>query len=312
MNYHSLFPFLSSIVFLGLGFFVFLNGPKSRLNISYSLWALMTAWWQGSWAVLFTVSDPTLADFLVKVGYTGITFLPITYYHFVVEFLGIKEKKLWVLSSYGIGAVFVLLLWKTNFYINGFYSYPWGYYPKAGILHPVFLGFLSYLAFQGFYLPYEYGKRNIDKPFRYNQIRYVFFGNIIYGLAAMDFMNNYGFRAYPLGFVPIFISSIIFSYAIYRYKLMDINLVFRYAAIYSIFACLVGAPVALAGWMIQSWLFSTIMGLCAIFASPWLFSKLRQSLTSTVDRLPLFKGRYEKLSNLRRRQNSIAEAKSVE
>jgi two-component system, CAI-1 autoinducer sensor kinase/phosphatase CqsS len=157
---YSIAPLVSSVLFLLLCFFIVQHRFKS-LNLTYAFFTFLTAWWQGSWAVLFNVHDPKLADFIVRVGYSGITFLPVAYYHFVVELLKLKDRRKLVLFSYGIAIVFLLLLWNSNLYVDGFYKYDWGYYPKAGILHPIYLVFLNVLAFQGFYLPYKFSKQTI-------------------------------------------------------------------------------------------------------------------------------------------------------
>jgi signal transduction histidine kinase len=93
---------------------------------------------------------------------------------------------------------------------------------------------------------------------------------------------------------------------------MDINLVFRYATVYSFFALILGIPVCALAWWIQSQVFSSVLVLFATLFSPYLFLKLRSWLTAAVDQLPPFKGRYERLQDLKKYQDAIAQSQTVE
>ena len=82
MSIFSLPPLISSLLFLLLGVFVFLKNKKSIVNITFSLICLSTVWWQFSWFILFNIKDEFWATLLVRIGYMGIIFIPITFFHF--------------------------------------------------------------------------------------------------------------------------------------------------------------------------------------------------------------------------------------
>jgi len=249
MNPYSLPPLISSILFLLIGGFCFLKNRKSVVNLTFSLLCLATIWWQFSWFILFNTKAETLANFVVKLGYTGIIFIPITFFHFFTSFLKAEKDKWLVFLSYVIGLFFVLVLWFTNYFINGFYKYYWGFYPRAGFLHPFHLAQLSVLAFRALVLLISHLKRQKLSALRYNQIKYVLLALIAYIPATSDYVVNYGLEFYPVGFIFISIFASITAYAIITYRLMDINVVVTRGTIFGVvYTFVLGIPVAVWFW----------------------------------------------------------------
>jgi len=147
LTIYTLLPLTSAILFLLLGLFVYLNNRKSIINITFFLLCFVTFWWQFSWFILFNTQNETLASYLVKIGYMGIIFIPIFFFHFFISFLKEVVKKIdkyLLYLSYFLAIVFEFFLINTNLFISGFYQYFWGFYPKAGILHPLIFSFLLF------------------------------------------------------------------------------------------------------------------------------------------------------------------------
>ena len=120
LNLYTIPPLVSSLAFLALGIFVFLKNKKESINKTFLYVCLATFWWQFSWFILFGANDEITASYMVMVGYVGIIFIPITFYHFFVNLIG-KEKtteKWFVYFSYGAGLVFLYLFFMTHYLIN--------------------------------------------------------------------------------------------------------------------------------------------------------------------------------------------------
>lgn len=293
MSAYSIPPLVSSILFFSLGLFCYLKNKKSKVNISFALMCLTTVWWQGSWAVLFNVKDPSIASFLVRFGYIGITFIPITFYHFTIEFLNRQEEKKLVWLSYLIGAFLVIMLWATDLYIRGYYVFYWGYYPKAGLLfHPIYLAMLSIQALRMLYLLYINLKYKLLDPIKRNQIKYMFWAIFFYTFASADFADNYGLEIYPLGFIPILIFMAIIGHTIARYRLLDINFVIRKIIAYA------GVILLLAGFVAGIYLLhlSENTKLLLYFVTASVFTVLSPKIItrteSAVNNI-LYKGKYD-------------------
>ncbi|PIQ88702.1 MAG: hypothetical protein COV72_07175 [Candidatus Omnitrophica bacterium CG11_big_fil_rev_8_21_14_0_20_42_13] len=249
MSIYSVSPLICSLLALSFGFFVYFHNRKSQVNISFGLLCLSTFWWQFSWFILFNIQDRSLVSCLTKIGYTGIIWIPFTFYHFVIYWLGLHKEKILLYLSYILGFVFLVILWSSDLFLKGFYEYRWGYYPKAGLLHPLYLAILSIVAARVFWvLGLSLKTRNLSAVQR-NQFKYTITSFAIYTLASIDFIINYGIEFYPFGFSFVILSLFLVAYAIFKYRLMDINVVFARASIFIIvYALVLGIPFSLVSW----------------------------------------------------------------
>jgi len=280
LNIYTLPPLVSSMAFLALGFFIYLKNRKAAINRTFLLVCLVTFWWQFSWFILFSANNAAVADYLVKIGYIGIIFIPITFYHFFTHLIGKATKPERILTGlfYVIGLVFVYLLFFTDYLINGFYHYFWSFYPRAGVLHPIYLLFLSFLTVRIFYLSLkELGAAREISSYRYYQIKYVLLALVVYIAAASDFAVNYGFEFYPFGFLFILVFLVIFAYTIVRHRLMDIKMVLRRSFVYLFSVMAVAIPASIALYLAN--LFSphyiTYVSIAALIFSVSVFSPIR-------------------------------------
>lgn len=234
LNYSSIPPLISSILFILIGLTVYSNNKKSSLNKSFFALCIATFIWQFTMFLLFNTTEPSLAGVLVKIAHVGIIFLPVFIYHFS---LSLNKKKnnidnLFLVTNYVMAIFFELLLF-TDLFINGYYEYFWSFYPKAGIFHPVYLFLLAatFLRTQYNFLINFYSKK--DSPDKlYYQVKYIFWAIIFYSLASFDFLLNYGVELYPIGFVFILIFMLITAYAIIKHRFMDIKIVLRQSSVY--------------------------------------------------------------------------------
>jgi len=151
MSIYSIPPLICSLLALFLGLIVYEKINKSSINTAFFFLCLTVFWWQFDWFILFNIKNESLASFIIKVGYSGIIFIPPTCYLFVIKFLKLKER-LVIRLVYTVGLVFMLFLWFSNYFIDGFYKYSWGFYPKANFLHLVYLCLISFLIIRGLIL----------------------------------------------------------------------------------------------------------------------------------------------------------------
>jgi signal transduction histidine kinase len=180
------------------------------------------------------VEATSTAEIIARLGYSGIIFIPIVFFHFVVEFTRAVREQLLVRLFYVLGVLFFVSVWKTNDFVAGVYRYAWGFYPRAGALHPVYLAVLVMMLASGLWLLWQYKFQSADQANRLNQTKYVITSTIIYSMASIDFFANYGIGYYPLGLLFTNIHACIIAYAIIQYRLLDVTVVIKRSLIYAL------------------------------------------------------------------------------
>jgi two-component system, CAI-1 autoinducer sensor kinase/phosphatase CqsS len=217
---YSLLPALVSGLFIAYGFYVLAAKGLNHTTGSFFLLCITTFFWQGTWAVLYTVEeDPARADHLIRFGYVLIAFLPTTLYHFLSEISERASERRWVMASYAASAVFAVLSVSGDLFIHGHYQYFFGYYPKAGILHPLHVLQTTVVVSRGLMIIWQ--QERIASPALKSQLRLCVISNLIYFFAAVDYLCNYGFAFYPPGVIFIVAALGLMSYAVAKYELMS-------------------------------------------------------------------------------------------
>jgi len=216
---YSLLPALVSGLFIAFGFYVLAAKGWGRVTSVFFLFCLTTFFWHSSWAVLYTVSDPVLADQIIRFGYLMIVFLPTTMYHFSAEICGHSSEQRWIYASYGLAGVLAVFVLSSDHFIDGYYSYFWGFYPKAGVLHPLHVLQTAALAVRVFFIAYQ---RLKSAPVaQRGKWRIFLAATVIYMPAAVDYLCNYGFEFYPPGVVFIAVNLCLMSYVVIRHDLLS-------------------------------------------------------------------------------------------
>ena len=217
---YSIPPLLSAMIIFACGLWIVLNNPRSVSNRTLCLVCVATSVWLfGD----FMGYDRQTALFWGRISNAGVVYIPALFYHFVVRFLKNQGENRFIIANYLISTLFLLLI-PTTYLFNGEYLYYWGPYIKAGILHPIFIGYfvvLSGLSLKSLYRGYK----AIEKkdPLEATRIKYVLWAFIIAYPASGDHLQNYGLELYPMGFLFITFWALIVSYAIVKYQLMEIH-----------------------------------------------------------------------------------------
>jgi signal transduction histidine kinase len=286
---YSLIPFIISIVFLLVGFFVITRRSRAT-NLTFSLLCFATFVWQGAWAILFQTRNPILAIFLIKTGYLAIIFLPTFMYHFLEKISGNKTEWKWVKLSYIIATLLAISLLFSDFFVSGYYVFFWGYYPKAGVLHPIHVLQTMVVVLRGSYLVLKKIWRSENMGSQ--PISYVGIGLLVYFLAAIDYLCNYGVEFYPPGVLFLSIYLSITAYAITKHDLMDIRVAITKAGAFLV-TLVIFAILYLAGitWPYLTFISHQIdFGFLALsvtyggFIVGLFFQKVQQFLVTTAEK----------------------------
>ncbi|MCD4781015.1 MAG: GAF domain-containing protein [Candidatus Omnitrophica bacterium] len=234
---------------------------KGNKTITSRIWAAvcLTAaiWGIGS----FNIANSKLkmdAMFWWQFGYVGVILTPVLYFHFVCEYINVKQNKL-IIFSYLLAGVFlcVNILKPFEFFgdltymFNEFYYVDW--MKDRNILWLIF-----YLVFYWILLLYSFVL--LLKSFYYSyglqrqQMKYFILGSTVGWLGPHgQYLAYLGVDFYPISNFLIAIYPIIMGYAIVKYRLMDITLaVTRTGLFVLVYATVLGIPFAIAfGWQPQ-------------------------------------------------------------
>jgi|GEM_PF-106870 len=221
----ALLPLFAVVITLGLGFTSYYLSQKEIRKSFFKLCAV-TVHWQLSWVFLFLCPDTGLADLICRIGYSGIIFLPIVCYESVCRYLKESPRDISVFYMLHIG--FFVCLWTTDLFIQGPYIYWFGFYPKAGILHPVYLTGVFYLLVRISLALIRVYKQE-HEPIRKTRVKYFLLSTLVFSLSGLDYLLNYpdlveylGIDLYPFG--VFFISFSIFIFIVCHFIILNLTL----------------------------------------------------------------------------------------
>lgn len=216
---YSVLPATVAVFFLAFGLYVTHAKGLNRVTTAFLVLCITTFAWQFTWAFLFQVHDPELAIHLIDFGWLLILFLPTSLLHFMIELTGLQQKKSIVYFSYAFALFLSAVHITTDLFIDGYYAYYFGYYPKAGILHPLHVIQTSAVVMYSLYIAWS--KQKVLQAGEKTKLRYCAAAILVYSLSAVDYLCNYGLEFYPPGVVFITIGLGLIALATVRFHAMD-------------------------------------------------------------------------------------------
>ncbi len=287
-------PLISSLLFLILALFILLKKKiKNSLIFIFSLNCFIVFWWQFSWFLLFNTKDEIVVSLLAKIGYSGIIFIPVTFLHFTLRFLDIARYQRALILQYTVAFILLISVWFSDLLISGYYQYQWGYYPKAGIFHPIFLSYFLIMDIACLLILYKKGSSIKWFGDFGNSIKYLFIGLLIFSLAGIDFISNYGFSLYPIGVLFTFLYLFIEAYAIIKHRFIDIKIVVTRISIFTfVYALILGTTYWLGFQLLGFGVWIIPVSLMAVLATvgPFIYLYLQKR---AEDRLLVEQRRYQ-------------------
>jgi len=247
LSFFSISGFVNGITFAVLGLLVLLNNPKRKLNRLYALFSFSVVFWAisyGIWNLPQILSAKESALFWTRMLNFGSLFIPIFFAHWILTLLGIEKEKRNKIILF-LGYLFTLFLAIFAFPLSPFTHYYvshvepelfFPYWPKPGILYHFYLlfnwgGLLGYGLYQ---LIKTYRKTS---GFQKAQIKYIIIGMLLgFGGGATNYFLWYDFlpQIAPWGNPLVLAWAIFLSYAVLRYRFMDIRWILGRTGIYTL------------------------------------------------------------------------------
>ena len=217
-----------------VGIIALIRNSKSQLNRAFSYFAFSVAFWSSCYTVWQVSKNAQSALFWCRALMVGAIFIPVTFFHFIATLIGKWEQySKRIIFWYAVCVVFLILNFTPLFVKDVRPRLFFPHWPTAGIAYTPFLGVFLGLMIYSQVLMYKHWRK--FSGFERNRIKYVFLGTIIGFLGGLtNFPLWYDIPLPPIGNVLIAVYVFIVFYELIKCRLMDINLMIRRAAVYSI------------------------------------------------------------------------------
>ncbi|MBI5056891.1 MAG: hypothetical protein HZB61_09790 [Nitrospirae bacterium] len=288
---------------------------RSKLHRLWTLFNILSAIWGFSIFNIGIAANENQALLAWKFANAGGGILAPLLLHIVYIFCGNQKRHL-VVFAYIQVVVFIILdilnfaTYRLRYLFDSFY-----YLEPTGIVLPLFLSFWAGIVSYGLYKLIEFYHRS--KGFKRSQALYflisMLFGFIGGGthLLTVFVPLVFGINIYPFGQIGIAFYALIATYAILRYRLLDISLVFKKTAAYSLSAGLLTGLFVVLVLTATNLLaaFADVSSLkISIFASiviALLFNPLRNRIQKLIDKM-FYKKSYDYFATVRNVSHELA------
>jgi diguanylate cyclase (GGDEF)-like protein/putative nucleotidyltransferase with HDIG domain len=286
MNVYSIVLLLSLIVFSALLVAV-LRDTKTKIRQRFAVYVIIAMVWSLS-ALVFSLDILPFTRYIASVAALSGVCTQIAYYDFV-RFFAHKTSNAEVKLGYAT-VVFILVPLAALGYIpesvsisNGAIDIRYGSLLYLITAIGAIFFFLSVVTLVRSY-------RASTDPLSRNRIAYLLGGLALY--FAFNVRSSFPpLPSYPFEHIGHLANALVISYAIMKYKLLDIKLLIRKGLVYSVISIFVTASFLLmlygVHYFLQGW--NTSANLAAIFAMAlfmaWLFNPLRMAVQRIVDKM---------------------------
>ncbi|MDD5067747.1 MAG: SpoIIE family protein phosphatase [bacterium] len=252
-------PVIGCLYFIILGSFVYLKNRRSALNISFGFLCFLGFIWQAGLIMMLMSKPPFYPLFWSKCIGSSVVFIDLGFYLFIINFISVKNR-LYKSIAYLIlakGILFGIMVVSSDLILTDLKKHAFGYYLKAGRLHPLFLAFFLFVLIYSFSILFQY-YRSSGSRLKKIQAKYIFLSLIVLGLASVDYVPMYlKISLYPFGDVFVVTSFSILAYAIIRYRALEIDTVVHRTFLWLVSILFLILPVGLAYGVFRARLFGT-------------------------------------------------------
>ncbi len=291
MFLYAVLNFVDFAICILLSVIVWSKGNARSIVSPFFCWIIAVGLWS------FGVGMHTLSDlanqseqaiFWSRFLHVGAVSLPVFYTHFVMALCKRVNRR--ILSVIYAMTLLLLLSIPTKFFITEVSPiYVFNLFPKAGFLYPVYLGMFSGCVLYSFYMLIQHSRES--EGIVRNQVFYVLMGSAIgYTLGSTAFLPMFNVNVFPFGTPFVILNGVLITYAMIRYRAMDLSLVMRWGIAYG------SSVMAIILFFLTSFYFierfvtsystvskgiATVLGICV---ATLFFDPLRKKVSGVIDR----------------------------
>lgn len=315
MTLHNLVPLVSLALNLTLLGLVLYRDYQSRINRTFAYFVASLGIWNFGVFMLRMSTNAASALFWEHAVFVGLIPLPALYYHFVLLFLNLTQRRRrFLMTAYAVAGI-LMVFNPTRLFIKDMNLTEWGYAPVGGAAYPVFLVYMQVFLLAGL-LQLALAYRGIQSSFRRNRAQLILWGTVVSLLGGyVDLIRAIVpslERLYPLGIPTNALFALLLGVAVVRYRLVDVGVIAKRVAIYGgLIAGMLPLVIGLGVFIEARWetRFALTLrdDLVVAFLLAVMLTPLTRSIERWLDRV-IFRKRYgfqEILSNLRRWMGSF-------
>ncbi|MFC1623626.1 ATP-binding protein [Patescibacteria group bacterium] len=255
---HIVALFISCFVTFVVAWIVFFKGRSQKSSKEYFYWAMCVVCWALFTALAYFSTESVKSLFWFRMVWPFILLIPITSSHFIISFLEINVKRIYIVYAYLISLIFALLAF-SPYSVTGVKQFAYfNYVPDLGPISKVHILFFIFFVSYYFYLVIKELKN--AKGLKREQLKYIFWASFLgYIAGPSNFFVAFGlyipyfhpFANYLLIFYPSLIVVAAFRFGL----LIDIEQVFKKAFIYSFGIALITGLLTsvslLSNWFVE-------------------------------------------------------------
>ena len=267
---------------LVIGFFVYAKSLNKQICTIWILFCLSISLCEAAFLRIAFIHSKEEAMLWWQVANIGIIFAPVLFFHFICRMLDLKKNGE-IVCWYILTAIFITLnIFDRKDFIGGLHlihnEFYWISWNKNSLFHPFFYVyswlFLLVYAFSLIVIKFRKATGNSR-----NQLRYFMLGAGISWIGGCgNFLSCINPKIYPITNFLVGVYAPVLGYAIIKYRLMDIKVVFTRFSIFAIiYALILGIPFW-AGYKYGLWQIATWVMLVLATLGPLIYNFLRRQV----------------------------------
>lgn len=233
------------------GIYVYFKDRKKTLNKVHFLFSFVVSIWSFFAGSAVLASDRKTSLFLFRLEHAGVVFIPSVYLHLVLILVGLQQKyKKIIYIMYGCSLVLFVLNFTDLVVKSVSPKFYFPYYKDPGNAYPFLVFLFAFGVLYAFYLLFATYRKFIGH--QRNRLKLFLIATVIGFIGGLpSFLPVYDVNIpYPVIYLtPIY--SIIFAYAMVKYRLMDITVAVGRGTALALTFFLGILPVALAVFLLQ-------------------------------------------------------------